>query len=132
MTPGMVFGTLELSPTSDDLSMGSVTIPGPWVPGDPLRTERGYETDARVVLVPAAALLWVLATARRPASAALRWAARVALVAVGLAGSVALGRGMVAAALSAGAVVVLAGPVLWPGARWPAVASRRFQPQGGG
>ncbi len=131
MTPGMSLSTLQPSIGSDDLTIGMTYVPGWWVPGDPMRTARGYETDARVVLVPAAVSLW-LAAGRRPSPPSIGRVARITVVALGVAGVVALGRGMVGAAVSAAVVVALAGPVLWPERRWPGVASPRFQPRGGG
>ncbi len=110
-TPGMVLPTTNVAIGSDDLWIGSQYYPGYWVEGDPMRARRGFEADVRVVLVPAAlALAWV-SQVRSEKSVRVARVAMIALAAIGLQ---ALGRGMVAAALSVVVVLVLAAPAVGP------------------
>lgn len=112
LNPGLVLPTSNISPVTGDVWAGSQYYPGAWVEGDPMRAQRGFRSDVRVVLVPSAGVLWWAARAR---SDQARRAARVALAALVVIGVMALGRGMVAAAISTAVVVWLAGPVLWQG-----------------
>lgn len=109
MTPGMNLTTTYVSPVTGDASIGFTYTPGWWVGGDPFGARRGFESDVRVVLVPAALALAV--AARHPDERSWR-AARIALWALVAISVLALGRGMLAAAISTVAAVVVAAPAV--------------------
>lgn len=109
MTPGMNLSTTYISPVTGDISTGFTYTPGWWVRGDPFGAARGHESDVRVVLVPAALVL--AAAVRRPDERTWR-AARIAVWALVAITILALSRGMLAAALSTAAAVLLAAPAL--------------------
>lgn len=116
LNPGLVLPTTWVSPVSGDLIVGSQYYPGAWVAGDPMRTRRGFQSDARVVVVPASVAL--LAVSRQRTELRVRLA-RAALVALAVVGFQALTRGMVAPALAMALAVGLAAPALVEG--WSAV-----------
>lgn len=115
-TPGLLLPTTQISPVSGDLITGSHYYPGSWVAGDPMRTQRGFRSDVRVVLVPAAVILMLVS--QRLTDSTLRLA-RATLVALAIVGVQALGRGMVASALVVAMALALAGPIVAsPWLRW--------------
>lgn len=111
LSPGFVLPTGYVSPITGEYSPGTgIFIPGTYVPGyqDGIK---GYESDVRIVLVPAAAMLWAASRRRTELTR------RLARVATGLSVVLlvlALSRGMSASALLMAAVLALAAPVTVP------------------
>ncbi len=109
LLPGLILPTTTISPVTGDLWMGTHYYPGRWIEADPMRAPRGHESDVRVVLVPAAVALGLLAHGRTHERERV---ARVAVLALAGIGLVAAGRGMPAAALAMALAVWLAAPVV--------------------
>jgi hypothetical protein len=97
---------------------GSIYQAGTYVPGLPDAAWRGYESDARAVLVPAAV---ALALASRRRTRATRRAVVVATVAVAVIALRAGAQGQTTGAIAGAIVVGLVASVLWGG---PARARR--------
>lgn len=125
LTPGLIMATNRISPITGDLVMDSQFIPGSWVEGNPMRTRRGFQSDVRVVLVPAAVILALMARDAVKGERSLRLA-RVAIVALAVIAVRALMRGQLAPALAMAAVLLLAAPAIGP--PWLSERARRLLP----
>jgi hypothetical protein len=110
VAPGLLLPTTYVSPISGDVSVGSQYFAGYYVPGfqDGIA---GYESDVRIVLLPAAAVLWFAARRRTPVTRRL---ARIATGAIGVLLVLALSRGMAASALVMIGALALVLPVTAP------------------
>lgn len=112
LTPGSTMVTTSYNWYSDSLDLTTTYMPGFFVDGDPFAARKGYESDVRVILVPAAGILaWA---ARRRTALSLRLV-RAATIALAATAALALSRSMTAASLVALVAAGLAASVAWPG-----------------
>lgn len=112
LSPGILVPNGYVSPVTGDYTVGPLQyLPGYYIPGSSGSEIHGFESDERVVLVPAAL---TLAWAARRRTHATRRATRIATAGLAPLALMAFSRSMLGAALVTAAAVVLAAPVAWP------------------